>query len=283
MADPLAMAVIGIVVGLVLGLTGAGGSILAVPLLMAGMGWTLTQAAPVALIAVAAAAITGTWVAWQRSYVRYRAATVMGVLGLIFAPAGLAAAQAVPLPGMTLAFAALLAAVALRLWLQALAAPTETLVLRAIVEGDAQPARGPLCKLDPGSGRLIWTRPCALLMGASGAATGLLSGLFGVGGGFVIVPALRAATELSMHSAVATSLMAIAIISSGTLLIALAQGFVLPMSTALPFAVGAVAGMVAGRALAPHIAGPRLQQAFAGVMGVTALMLAASVLGLFSL
>jgi len=261
---------IGIVVGLILGLTGAGGSILAVPLLMFGMGWTLTQAAPVALIAVATAAITGTWIAWQRSYVRYRAATVMGVLGLVVAPLGLASAKALPLNALTLAFAAVLTIVAVRMLRQTLQAPAETAVVRAVVAGDEQPAKGAICKLNPNSGRLIWTRPCTLVMAASGAVTGLLSGLFGVGGGFVIVPALRAATELSMHSAVATSLMAIAVISSGTLAIAVLQGFELPLVVALPFAGGAVLGMLGGRWLAPRIAGPRLQQGFAILMLITA-------------
>lgn len=264
---------IGIVVGLILGLTGAGGSILAVPLLMAGMGWTLTQATPVALIAVAAAAITGTWVAWRRSYVRYRAALVMGLLGLAVAPLGLAVAATAPLAILTLVFAMLLAVVALRLWRQALRAPAETAVVRAIVEGDTQAAQGPLCRLNPASGRLIWTRPCALVMAASGVVTGFLSGLFGVGGGFVIVPALRAATELSMHSAIATSLMAIAVISSGTLLVAVASGAPLSLYTALPFAAGAVLGMVLGRVLAPRIAGPRLQLGFALLMLLAALWL----------
>ncbi len=265
---------IGVVVGLILGLTGAGGSILAVPLLMAGMGWTLTQATPVALIAVAAAAITGTWVAWRRSYVRYRVALVMGVLGLVVAPLGLTVAASAPPAILTLVFAALLSVVALRLWRQALQAPAETAVVRAIVEGDAQAAHGPLCRLNPASGRLIWTYPCALMMAVSGVVTGFLSGLFGVGGGFVIVPALRAAIELSMHSAIATSLMAIAVISTGTLLMAVASGVPLSLYAALPFAAGAVIGMLFGRVLAPGIAGPKLQLGFALLMLLAALWLA---------
>ncbi len=271
---------IGVIVGLILGLTGAGGSILAVPLLMALMGWPLTQAAPVALIAVATAAITGTYVAWRRSYVRYRAALVLGLCGLVLAPLGLRAAQVLPLPWLMAAFAALLLLVALRLWRQAWRSPAETTVVRAIVEGDAQPAHGPLCRLNPVSGRLIWTRPCALLLAASGAATGFLSGLFGVGGGFVIVPALRAATELSMHSAVATSLMAIAVTSVGTFLIAVGSGFELPLATALPFAAGAVAGMLMGRGLAARMAGPALQSGFATLMLAAALWMLVSASGL---
>lgn len=272
---------LGIGVGLVLGLTGAGGSILAVPLLMLGLGWSLPQAAPVALIAVATAALFGTWAAWRHSYVRWRAALVMGALGLLTAPLGLSLAQRLPLDGLGALFALLLLVVAARLWRQARIAPGETRIVRAGVKGDELPARGPVCRLNPLSGRLVWTRPCALVLALSGAVTGLLSGLLGVGGGFVIVPALRAATELSMQSAVATSLMAIAVISTGTLAIAALQGAALPVAVAAPFAAGALGGMAAGRALAPRIAGPRLQQGFAVFMGLTALGLGGHAAGLY--
>ena len=279
MAESLVIGVVGVVVGLALGLTGAGGSILAVPLLMAGMGWTLVQAAPVALIAVAAAAVFGTWRAWRQGIVRYRAALVMSVLGLLFAPAGLAAARVLPLTALTLAFALILVSVALRLWLQARRMPEETIVLRAALRDEPTPPSTPVCKLSPHSGRLIWTRPCMAVMALCGAATGVLSGLFGVGGGFVIVPALRAVTDLSMAAAVATSLLAIALISGGTLAIAVTQGFAAPLPLALLFAGAAIAGMMLGRTLAPRIGGPRLQQGFSLLMLLAALGIAVDAWG----
>ena len=128
-----------------------------------------------------------------------------------------------------------------------------------------------MCRLNPETGRIVWTRASAAVIAVIGAVTGLLSGLLGVGGGFVIVPALRAATELSMHSAVATSLMAIALTSLGTFAGAVLQGRALPWLVALPFVAGALLGMLAGHALAPRIAGPRLQQGFAVLMLVVAL------------
>ncbi len=282
MVESVLISVIGVLVGLVLGLTGAGGSILAVPLLMAGMKWSVVQAAPVALIAVAAAAAFGTWRAWQQRIVRYRAALVMAALGLLFAPLGLAAARVLPLTGITLAFALILIVVAARMWLQARRAPDETRVLRAALPGEPAPVSTPVCRLSPQSGRLVWTRPCMAVMALCGAITGVLSGLFGVGGGFVTVPALRAVTDLSMGSAVATSLMAIALISGGTLSIALVQGFTPPLLQALPFAVAALAGMAGGRWLAPRIGGPRLQQGFALLMTVAAIGLAVDALDLVS-
>ncbi|WP_428310355.1 sulfite exporter TauE/SafE family protein [Hydrocarboniphaga sp.] len=257
---------IGIVVGLVLGLTGAGGSVFAVPLLMFGMHWSLPQAAPVALIAVCAAAAFGTVTAWDVSYVRYRAATLMSALGLVTAPLGLVAASAMPGGMLAGLFAAALVIISVRMLLQAQQHPEETQVVRASVAGDGAPAGGPICRIHPGSGRLLWTRACALTISAIGAATGFLSGLLGVGGGFVIVPSLRATTALSVHSAVATSLMSIALTSAGTVLVSLLMGRPMLWAAALPFVAGALAGMFAGRSIAPRIAGPRLQQGFAVMM-----------------
>jgi uncharacterized membrane protein YfcA len=104
------------------------------------------------------------------------------------------------------------------------------------------------------------------VMSVIGAATGFLSGLLGVGGGFVVVPSLRGTSELSMHSAVATSLMVIALISSGTFAVMLIQGHEFSWTFAMPFVVGSLAGMWCGRLIAPRVAGPRLQQGFASLL-----------------
>ncbi len=261
---------LGIAVGLVLGLTGAGGSILAVPLLMVALNWPMTQAVPVALLAVAAASALGAYMAWRKSYVRYRAAVLMAAAGVLTAQFGLRAAEMLPQSRLSLVFAAVLAVAALRMFRQALRAPEESVVVRASVEGDGAHAHGPICRLHPTTGRIIWTRMSALVISMIGAVTGFLSGLLGVGGGFVIVPSLRVLTELSIHSAVATSLMAIALTSIGTMLSALVQGRELPLVVALPFVIGALAGMLAGHWMAPRIAGPRLEQGFAMLMMLVA-------------
>ncbi|MDM4772733.1 sulfite exporter TauE/SafE family protein [Solimonas sp. SE-A11] len=257
---------LGVVAGLVLGLTGAGGSIFAVPLLVLGLGWSLADAVPVALLAVCAAAAFGTAVAWNVAYVRYRAAILMALAGACTAPLGLWAAPRLLAPFLSLLFAAVLVLVALRMLLQARRAPAEARIVRATVAGDGAEAGGPLCGLHAQTGRLMWTLPCAALIGGIGAVTGLLSGLLGVGGGFVIVPALRAATPLSMHSAIATSLLAIALTSAAAVMGALALGHALPWAAALPFVGGALLGMLGGRLLAPRIAGPALQGGFAVAM-----------------
>jgi uncharacterized membrane protein YfcA len=277
MAETLAV-LLGVVVGAVLGLTGAGGSILAVPLLMAGMGWTLPQAAPVALLAVCAATTFGTAVAWDATYVRWRAAMLMGLGAVVTAPLGLVAARSWPLSLLTGLFAGVLALVALRLIVQARRAPAETAVVRAGVAGDALPARGALIRLNA-RGRIAWDAAAVGALAAIGAGTGFVAGLLGVGGGFVIVPALRWTSRLSMHSVVATSLMAIALISGITAAGAALQGVDLRWPQAVPFVLGALGGMLAGRRVAPRVAGPRLQQGFAVVMLLVAIGLAAHAAG----
>lgn len=259
-------ALLGALVGLILGLTGAGGSVIAVPLLIWGMGWTLPQAAPTALLAVSAAAILGTASAWPQGIVRYRAALVMSLAGMLTAPLGLEAAQALPLPILSASFALVLLLVSIRMILRARSAPDESRIVRAGLQGEQENPSEPVCKMNPNTGRLRWTRPCALAISSGGLTTGFLSGLLGVGGGFVIVPILRAVTDLSFHSAVATSLMAIALTSAGTVAISIAQGQALDLTIAAPFVGGALAGMLLGRLTAQRIAGPNLQIGFGSVM-----------------
>lgn len=269
---------LGVFVGLVLGLTGAGGSILAVPLLMVALGWTLPQAAPVALLAVCAAATFGTVTAWDVTHVRYRAALLMALAAVVTAPLGLAAAQAWPLPLLTGLFTVVIAFVAVRMLVQARRRPDEARVVRAAVAGDELAAQGRWVRLNE-RGRIVWTAAAVATVATIGAVTGFAAGLLGVGGGFIIVPGLRAASELSMHSAIATSLMAIALISAIAVGGAWLQGANLHWAQALPFVAGALGGMLAGRRFAPRVAGPRLQQGFAGLMLLVAAGMGAGALG----
>ena len=259
-------AFLGALVGLILGLTGAGGSVIAVPLLIWGMGWTLPQAAPTALLAVSAAATLGTLSAWPQGIVRYRAALVMSGAGLLTAPLGLTAAHWLPLPILSSGFALVLLYVSVRMILRARTAPEESKIVRAGLKGEQENPSEPVCKMNPATGRLRWTRPCALAISSGGLTTGFLSGLLGVGGGFVIVPILRAVSDLSFHSAVATSLMAIALTSAGTVAISITKGQPLYLMIAAPFVGGALAGMLLGRLTASRLAGPKLQTGFACLM-----------------
>ena len=127
----------------------------------------------------------------------------------------------------------------------------------------------PPCVRDSDSGRFIWTIPCARALALSGAVTGLLSGLLGVGGGFVMVPALQRYTDLPMKSILATSLAVIALVSvTGVASSALAGQ--LNWVVAVPFCAGALAGMMGGRLISSRLAGPQLQKGFAAVSALVA-------------
>ena len=131
-----------------------------------------------------------------------------------------------------------------------------------------------LCHASPVNQRLIWTRPCARALAGTGAMAGVLSGLLGVGGGFVIVPALRRYTDLEIRSIQATSLAVIALVSTSGVAAATFHGPVL-WAVALPFAAGAVMALLVGQQLARRLDARRLQQAFAWFSVLVALLMLA--------
>lgn len=245
-------------------LTGAGGGVLGVPALVIGLHLSLVAAAPVALVSVGVAAALGTIMGLRTRHVRYRAAALMAAVGLLGAPVGVWLARVLPTAHLTLLFAAVLAYVALRMYRTA--ATTDTA---------ARPPRAkpPPCALDPKAGRLRWTPACARALGLAGAAAGLLSAMLGVGGGFVIVPALRHVTDLDTPSVTATSLAVVALVSVGGICAMLLAGQDVRWSVAVPFSAGALVGLVAGRHLAARVSGRHLQQTFAALALVVAVVL----------
>lgn len=259
---------LGAVVGLILALTGAGGGILAVPLLVFCLHLPIAQAAPVGLIAVGLASGLGAVLGLREGIVRYRAAALIGFTGMALAPLGLRLAREVPNGPLTIVFAVVLAYVALRML--RLSMQPEPVV-------DAKSTHWP-CVVSPQVGRLRWTLPCARLLAATGAASGLLSGLLGVGGGFVIVPSLTRFTNLAPRSILATSLAVIALVSLGGVGAAAMQRSI-AWDVALPFAAGSMAAQLVGRRIATRIAGVRLQQTFAVTSCVVSLLMLLKGLG----
>lgn len=250
---------LGVAIGIILALTGAGGGILAVPLLIFGAQQSVAQAGPIGLLAVGMAAALGAVLGLRAKIVRYRAAVLISGTGMILSPLGLWLANRVDNRWLTMIFALVLLFVAFRTFRQ---------TGKHAVNPDAN-GKQPPCIRDADSGRFIWTSSCARALAASGGVAGLLSGLLGVGGGFVMVPALRRYTDLGMQSVVATSLAVIALVSiTGVAASAMAGN--LNMTVATPFAAGALAGMVGGRAISARLAGPHLQRAFATVSALVA-------------
>lgn len=257
---------LGALTGLVLALAGAGGTIIAVPLLIFGLHFTVAQAAPVALFAVCLSAGIGALIAHRQRHVRYRAAGFIVITGIITAPLGIWVAQHLPNTPLTLLFAAVLFFVAIRMMLHS-KTPNQP-----PAEQPCESVSVP-CRLEYDQGRLVWNWPCAGALALSGATTGFLSGLLGVGGGFVVVPALQKATNLPMQSILATSLAVIALVSAMGVITASSLGG-MNWLVALPFAAGALGGMLIGRLFARRLEGPRLQQGFALVAILVALGMA---------
>ena len=236
----------GLVIGGLLGLTGAGGGILAVPTLMASQGWTVAQAAPVGLLAVTLSALVGTFEGLFKKIVRYRAALWIALISIPSARYGVHLGGIISPVWLTVAFSLVMLVVAYRIFFKKVNDHT-----------------GVLCKVNQTTGRLIWNMKTALSLGAIGVVAGLLTGLLGVGGGFVIVPALSKVTDLDMRSIVATSLMIIFLIGGVSISAHILDGFQYPVSVTLTFVLACMAGMLIGRSLIPLVKNSQIQKIFA--------------------
>jgi uncharacterized membrane protein YfcA len=264
---PLSL-IFGAVVGLSLGLTGGGGAIFAVPLLVYGLGVSPREAVAISLAAVGATSFVGFLHRWKLGEVELRTGLLFAMAGMVGAPVGAWIASLIPEPILLLAFAGLMVIVAIRLWQQA-----SHPVLPPAACPIPEQQDGPTCQRDA-TGALILNSRCAVLLLVVGVLTGVLSGLFGVGGGFVIVPALVLFSGMSIHRAVGTSLMVIALVSvSGVAAQAWAGRVIDPAVTSL-FVVGGIAGLFAGQRIGRRLSGPALQKVFAvAILAVAAFVI----------
>lgn len=249
---------LGALTGLSLGLTGAGGGILAIPALVLGLGFTMSTATPIALLAVGCAALLGALDGLRKKIVRYRAALFMAAIGALCTQPGLWLGKVLPERALLISFALLM------LWIA-------SKMLRRPQSISDPPLSKP-CELNPHTGRFYWTPRSSLTLALIGATAGLFSGMLGVGGGFLIVPLLRRYSNLGMHSIVATSLLLIALVSLSGASLALMQGAHIP-TMGWVFAVSALVGMGLGRRSAALIPAHTLQIGFSVLSVVVSLML----------
>jgi len=252
-------AFLGALVGAILGLTGAGGGILAVPALTVGMHLTMQQAAPVALIAVALGAAVGAFEGLRNGLVRYKAAALIAISGFPLVYLGQLLAHQLSQGILQACFAALMWLIAYRLYKQ---------VGKQVTGKSVAPES--VAKINPDSGKFIWTLPTAAILASIGGLTGFMTGLLGVGGGFVIVPMLRKFTPVSMQGIVATSLMVIALVGTSGVASALLQNTSIPWNAALVFSSTTVVGMIIGRHLIKKISASNVQIGFSFVLTVVA-------------
>ncbi|MCC7042712.1 MAG: sulfite exporter TauE/SafE family protein [Acidobacteria bacterium] len=240
--------VFGVIAGLALGLTGGGGATIAVPLLVYGLGLPVPQAVAISLLAVGGSAIAGFGNRGRRHDVDAGAGAMLAGGGVAAAPVGAWLGELIPDVIVLVFFGVTVTIVSVRMWQTAHRPSDMTL--------------GP-CAIRR---RISWR--CISVLSLTGITTGLLSGILGVGGGFILVPAIVFATGMEMHRAVATSLMVTSIVSASAFISMLAHGRDIPWPAATLFLAGGLIGMAVGTVACRWISGVRLKQAFAILLGL---------------
>ncbi len=248
LASPL-----GFLIGLSLGALGGGGSILAVPVLVYGAGQDPKSATSTSLLLVGSASLVGLFPHHRAGRVRVVTGTAFGLSGIGGSLLGSSLNRRVDPNLLLLGFAALVCVAA---WRMVTGCPTCTRV------GEAAALSG--ASGYPAERRGIDPQTVATVL-AAGTAVGFLTGLFGVGGGFVIVPALTLALKLPMPEAIGTSLLVIVINSAVALSTRLATTSI-DWATTLPFALAAITGVLAGGKAAGKLDPKRSLRAFASLL-----------------
>jgi hypothetical protein len=252
---------LGLVVGLALGALGSGGSIIAVPALVYAAGQSPQDATATSLLLVGAAAVSGLKSHFAAGRVRVRTGVVFGLIGIAGAVAGSILNRRLDPDLLLLAFSGLIFIAA---WRMLTACPSCTRV------GEAHQLDGASAATGAGGG----ARAMAAMVAAA-TAVGFLTGLFGVGGGFLIIPALTLLLGFAMPQAIGTSLLIIAI-NSATGLLARLETAHIDWAVAVPFTVTAVIGVQLGCRLAGRLDPERSLRYFAAGLVVLALYTAGS-------
>ncbi|MER6094739.1 sulfite exporter TauE/SafE family protein [Streptomyces sp. NPDC001728] len=232
----------GAVVGLALGALGGGGSVLAVPVLIYLLGFSPPSAATASLLIVLATSATALYGHAKDGNVRWRTGALFAAAGLVPAALGGLLATRLPEALLTAGFAAVAGIAAVRM-------------------------------LRPASGAEGVRRSAPAVAGA-GAGLGAVTGVLGVGGGFLTVPALVQVVGLRMRTAVGTSLLVVAANALAALLARAGTADALDWAVIAPFAGAAILGAWDGRRLASKVSGDTLRRIFGVVLlGVAGLML----------
>jgi uncharacterized membrane protein YfcA len=236
----------GVAVGFTLGLVGGGGSILAVPLMVYVVGVKSPHVAiGTSALAVAVNALAGLANHARAGNVNWRCGGTYALAGVAGAFAGSSLGKAFDGQKLLFLFA----------------------LLMLVVAGVMFRGRG-----DAGVEGVVCNRDNFPKVASFGFGTGVLSGFFGIGGGFLIVPGLIASTSMTIYRAIGTSLVAVSAFGLTTALNYALSGM-LDWGLAGSFIVGGVVGSVAGTAVSRRLSASkgRLNSVFAGMIVVVAL------------
>jgi uncharacterized protein len=229
------------VVGLVVGLLGAGGSILTVPVLILLLGLTATQATGTSLVVVSIVSTVGLVTHARGGRVAWRAGFGFAATGLPAALAGGYLAVLLPDETITVVLAVLLLGTSIYMW------------FRSDTDESAVAPRS-----------MSWWRILP-----AGVVVGLMTGTLGVGGGFVVVPALVVLLGLSMPVAVGTSQLVLVLNALAGLTGRVGTGSV-ALGVGLVFAGGGALGAVVASGVVARVTGRWLSRAFSVLLVVVA-------------
>lgn len=285
-----------LLIGLSLGAVGGGGSILAVPVLIGVAGMSVNGATTASLVVVGVSSLVGMVAHHLAGRVRFGAGLAFGLTGVGGALVGTRVHELLDPNVLLVAFAALMLAVATRMALnlrrsapRSASLPPETTempppgnraTLTATARTTATVARVPAPTGTPAALPRLDSRRVAAIV-VTGSSVGFLTGLLGVGGGFVIVPALMLVLGFPLAEATGTSLLVIAVNSAVAL--AMRGGLsTIDWSIVAPFTVSAVGGVLLGRRVADRVPARTLTTALTILIVTVALWTAARGLsGLF--
>jgi uncharacterized membrane protein YfcA len=268
LASPL-----GFAIGFALGALGGGGSILAVPALVYAAGQGARGATTTSLLVVAGAAAFGLVGHWRAGRVRWASGLVFGLVGIGGSLLGTELNRRLDERALLAAFSLLILVAAWRM-LTGCPGCTEAGDRES---GFAQPGH------DGADRTIVLTRTAPLTgrrliaVAAAGTAVGFLTGLFGVGGGFVIVPALTLTLGFTMPEAIGTSLLVITINALVALAARGGPGAV-DWPVALPFSIAALAGVATGVRAADRLPARTLLRWFTALLVAVALFTGAQAL-----
>ena len=266
MVTVLLAVVAGALIGLSLGALGGGGSILAVPVLVYLLDQSPAQATTGSLVVVGVTSLLAAVTAHREGHVLLGRGITFGVVAIGGAAAGSLAAARVPEPVLMAAFAALLLLVGGVMVVRQFHHHTDTSAdTSANTERGRRPGwDDPIITFSP---MFACQCPRALKVLITATVVGLLTGFLGVGGGFLVVPALLLALALPMQYAAGTSLVVLTITSAAALAVRAANGVTQPdwgLVAALTLASAVAA--IAGARLAAHANTDRLSFAFTALV-----------------
>lgn len=274
MTGELIAVALGLLVGLSLGALGGGGSTLAVPILVFVAGLQAQDATTASLLVVGVASAFGVVSHFRNGNVRLGAGVAFGAAGILGSRIGLLVNRALDENVLLLAFSALIIFVAVRMYRSVDSSEVRTEPLADDLPSGTGAAVGTRRRPSSRPGFDISASSIAKLAGAA-TVVGLLTGLFGVGGGFAVVPALTLLLKFPAKEAIGTSLVVIVI--NAAIALAMRSGDLgFDWAFVGPFLVTVTVGVVVGTRIAKGIDASRLTRAFALMLGAVAIYTAAS-------